>query len=61
MTIMERSETTKKSQTLPPPGEHVVVHCPGFSCLGYLDKDGIWKNVFTDEPLSDVIEFSPVG
>jgi len=46
MMTMETNETTRKSQTLPPPGEQVVVHCPGFSCLGYLDRDGFMEKRF---------------
>jgi hypothetical protein len=61
MTTMETNEPDGKSQILPPAGEHVVVHCPGFSCLGYLDQDGTWKSVFTNEALADVTDFSPIA
>jgi hypothetical protein len=32
-----------------------------FSCLGYLDQDGTWKSVFTNEALPDVTDFSPIA
>ncbi len=61
MTIMETNESVRINQSLPPAGEHVLVRCPKFSCLGYRDKDGTWKNVFTDQPLPDVVDFSEIG
>jgi hypothetical protein len=61
MTTMETNEPGRKSRTLPLAGEHVAVHCPGFSCLSYRDQNGTWKNVFTDEALPNVTDFSPIG
>jgi hypothetical protein len=61
MNVVETDESNRKSRTLPRAGEHVVVHCSKFSCLGYLDQDGTWKNVFTNEVLTDVIDFKPIG
>jgi hypothetical protein len=58
---MKPNEPDRKSQPLPPAGEHVVVHCSKFSCLGYRDKNGTWKNVFTNEALPDVVDFSAIG
>jgi hypothetical protein len=58
VTAKETNEPDLKSQALPPVGEHVVVHCQGYSCLGYLDQDGIWKSVFTGKNLPDVIGFT---
>jgi hypothetical protein len=58
---METDESSRKCETMPPVGEHVVVHCSKFSCLGYLDRNGTWKNVFTNEILTDVIGFKPIG
>jgi hypothetical protein len=61
MTIMETDESDRKCPALPPAGEHVVVHCSNFSCLGYLDQNGTWKNAFTNEVLPEVVHFSPIG
>jgi len=61
MASLDKDEQHKKERALPRPGEHVVVHCEGYSCLGYLGKDGTWKSVFTDEKLSRVIDFSPLA
>lgn len=55
---MEANTPDPQSKILPPPGEHVMVHCPEFSCLGYLDEAGTWKNVFTNEKLTEVVDFS---
>jgi hypothetical protein len=57
---MKTVESGRNSRTLPSTGEHVVVHCSKYSCLGYLDQSGAWKNVFTDEILSSVVGFSPI-
>jgi hypothetical protein len=61
MTTMEKNQSSSRCETLPPAGEHVVVHCPEFSCLGYLDQNGTWRGVFTDEALPGVIGFSPIS
>ncbi len=61
MTTMETKGAGGKDPALPPTGEHVVVHCLEFSCLGYRDEKGIWKNVFSDKPLANVINFSPIS
>jgi hypothetical protein len=58
MTAKETDESDLNSRALPTVGEHVVVHCPGYSCLGYLDADGTWKSVFTGKHLPDVTGFT---
>ena len=58
MTKLETNQPARKDGPLPPIGTHVVAHCPGFSCLGYLNQDGTWKNAFTHEALHEVIGFS---
>jgi len=58
--ILEANEKEKKGQALPRAGEHVVVHCEGYSCLGYRSPDGKWRSVFTNEVLPEVIDFSPI-
>lgn len=61
MITMEIGESGRKNGTMPRAGEHVIVHCTGFSCLGYLDQDGTWKSIIADETLPDVIDFSPIN
>jgi hypothetical protein len=61
MTTMETNDLAKNGQTMPPVGEHVVVRCPEFSCLGYRDDNGTWKSVFTNETLASVIDFYPIA
>ena len=45
-----------ESLRLPPPGQEVMVRCPGFRCLAYRDKDGMWRDVAHDEALAEVLE-----
>ena len=44
----------------PAAGEHVMVYCQGFSCPGYHGRDRSWITVFSNEKLSNVIDFSPL-
>ena len=44
---------------VPPPGEHVLVRCPGFRCLAYKDADGNWRDSHHGEILPNVIEVLP--
>jgi len=39
----------------PPAGFRVIVIGTGYRCLGYLDRDGIWRDAAHDNPLHDVI------
>jgi putative nucleotidyltransferase with HDIG domain len=41
------------------PGEHVLVRCQGFRCLAYRDTKGIWRGVFGNRQLTDVLEVVP--
>jgi len=59
--VMAVSENTVSEKSLPPVGEHVIVQCQSFSCLGYLGRDGKWKCVFGNLELSGVLSFSPIG
>jgi hypothetical protein len=40
---------------LPLPGERVVVICKTFRCLGYVDKNGVWRDDAKSKELQDVI------
>ena len=59
--VMTHLNLNGSSRALPPVGEHVIVQCPKFSCLGYVDADGKWKNAYTNTELREVVEFYPIG
>lgn len=42
---------------LPPVGEFVIVRCPGFRCLGYLDSEGNWRDFARSEILPNVVDW----
>ncbi len=46
---------------LPRPGEHVIVQCQSFRCLGYCDSDGAWRNSRTSRELAGVKWWSAIG
>jgi len=35
----------------------VFAHCAGFSCLAYRDRDGVWRSVFGNRRLPEILEF----
>jgi CheY-like chemotaxis protein len=43
---------------LPEIGTPVTVHCKEFRCLGYLDRNGTWRDFKNSSELSDVIDWS---
>ena len=45
----------------PRPGEHVIVQCKGFRCLGYHDAAGKWRNVRTTQELIGVKGWHRIG
>jgi hypothetical protein len=46
---------------LPEPFVSVAVHCRGFSCLAYLDNQGIWRGHYDKQPLSaSVVSWEPI-
>lgn len=54
---MKFLEHVESNKTLPPIGKHVLVRCPTFNGLGYLDMDGKWRNACTDEELPEVLDY----
>jgi hypothetical protein len=50
----DANQAGSKPMELPPVGKHVLVDCKGFRCLGFLDHDGKWKDVFRQEELPNV-------
>ena len=50
-----------RESILPPVGKRFIVQCQKFSCLGYRDEKGKWKNVFTNEELPEVMDFNPIN
>jgi hypothetical protein len=55
---MENSEKDQQNKALPPVGEHVIVQCRTFSCMGYVDSNGKWRDAYTDKELPEVINFN---
>ena len=49
-----------KEKKLPPVGERVLLRCGGFQCLGFLDREGRWKNVFHGTEMKDVVSWNPL-
>jgi hypothetical protein len=40
---------------LPEVNEQVQVVCKEFRCLGYRDRDGVWRDAATSRELTDVL------
>jgi len=55
-TLFSWKETGEK---IPPPemGMPVVVQCKEFRCLGYLDRNGKWRDFARSHELKDVVEW----
>ena len=43
------------AEKLPPVDQRVMVICKGFRCLGFLDRDQIWRDVNRRTELHDII------
>jgi hypothetical protein len=43
------------SEKLPPVNKRVIVVCKGYRCLGYLAKDGAWKDAHRHQDLKAVV------
>jgi hypothetical protein len=39
-----------------PPGVPIHVQCEGFRCLAYRDKNGIWINYHSKEPIKGHVQ-----
>jgi hypothetical protein len=48
------AETGSQDERLPPVAEIVLVQCRGFRCLGFLDEEDTWRDVFRHEELRHV-------
>ena len=46
---------------LPPERERVIVVCKSFRCLGYVDKDGVWRDEVESKELKDVFGWMRFG
>jgi CheY-like chemotaxis protein len=51
------SERRGRKPSLPIIGEPVMVQSKGFRCLGYLDRNGEWRDFGTSGKLSEVIDW----
>lgn len=62
VSLVKRIIAAKKGKPvnapLPEIGVPVMVRCPEFSCLGYLDKKGIWRDFKGSEELRNVIDWA---
>lgn len=47
-----------RGRALPEVGAPVMVHCKGFRCLGYLDREGKWRDFKTSTELPDAVDWS---
>jgi CheY-like chemotaxis protein len=50
----------RRRPVLPEMGTPVVVQCRGFCSLGFLGRDGKWRDFETSTELSDVIDWSEI-
>lgn len=48
-----------KQGLLPPAGVPVQVQCVGFKCMAYLDKEGLWRDLFSRQCLERVLGVVP--
>ena len=55
-----KENTTAAEEVLPPIGQHVIVQCDGFRCLGLCDLDGKWVDAYNYQALPEVISFKPL-
>jgi hypothetical protein len=43
------------TEKLPPVNRRVMVVCKGFRCLGFLDRNKVWRDANRNTELTDVI------
>jgi len=58
MAVKKRSskpDVISRNDRLPPVNERVMVVCHGFRCLGYLDRDKVWRDAHRLSELNKVI------
>ena len=60
--LMKTNETVAPEESIPAKvptysSQAVFVNCAGFSCLAYCDRDGIWRSVFGNRRLPEILEF----
>jgi len=53
------SENGKPAKAPVRTGQSVIVRCAGFSCLAYCDRDGVWRSVFGNRPLPEILDIEP--
>ena len=42
-------------------GHAILVQCPAFRCMAYRDREGKWRNYFSDEVLKGDVKELNVG
>ena len=48
-------------ERLPLANHRVIVVCPHFRCLGYLDKEGVWRDDANSRELKDVLGWAEIS
>jgi CheY-like chemotaxis protein len=56
--LCSQRQRQRKVPPLPEIGAPVMVQCQDFRCLGYLDRQGTWRDFEKSSELSDVIDWS---
>jgi CheY-like chemotaxis protein len=56
--LFSERTTTRTASHLPEMGIPVLVRCKDFRCLGFLDRNGKWRDYNTSAELPDVIDWS---
>jgi len=54
----ENYESSKRPnpQPISPDRDHSFVRCANFRCLAYRDRNGVWRAVFGNEELPEILE-----
>jgi hypothetical protein len=48
------------SKPLPQADRRVMVTTDHFRCLGYVDKEGVWRQSFNHQPLQRVLDWESI-
>jgi len=57
---LPEGKATGSDEILPPIGQHVIVQCDGFRCVGMCGRDGKWVDAYNEQALPDVLWFKPL-
>ena len=54
MNELKEAKVITPDLRVPPGGKRVIVFCKDFGCLGYRDRDGVWRTDDGDEKINEV-------